>query len=158
MLGEATAPLAQQRHLVGERDGGWVDLECARPRDVAVGGLGRQLDAAAAGPARDLRHVPGLAHQVGRLFGPYIDGGGEADRAIDDDAHAHAEVRVVGRRLRMGVVEADGLAADPFDPQLGGLAAGSGIECRVGQGRKFVGGERHQPTGVGWRTGRPAAV
>ena len=33
---EAPAPLGQQRHLVGQRHGGRVDLECTRPRDVAV--------------------------------------------------------------------------------------------------------------------------
>ena len=31
-------------------------------------------------------------------------------------------------------------------------------ERGVRQRREFVGGERHQPTGVGWRTGRPAEV
>ena len=87
---------------------------------------------------------------------PHVDRGGEADRAVGHDAHAHAEVRVVGGRLGTGVVEAHGLAADPFDPQLGRLAARGGIERGIRQGGELVGGERHQPTGVGWRSGRPA--
>ena len=120
--------------------------------------LGRQLDAPATGPARDPRHLPGLAHQVGRLFGPDVDRGGEAHRAVDHDAHAHAEVRVVGRRLGLRVVETDRLAADALDPELGRLAAGGGVEGGIGQRRQVVGRERHQPTGVGWRTGSPAAV
>ena len=148
----------QQSDLVGQRHGGRVDLERARPRDVAVGRLGRQFDAPAAGPARDLCHLQGPANQVGRLLRPHVDRGGEAHRAVGDDAHAHAEVRVVGRRLGTGVVQAHRLAADPLDPQLGRLAAGGGVERGVRQCRELVGGERHQPTGVGWRSGRPAEV
>ena len=89
---------------------------------------------------------------------PHVDRGGEADRAVDHDAHAHAEVRVVGRRLGLGVVQADGLAADALDPQLGRLAAGGRVERGVRQRGELVGGQRHQATGVGWRTGSPAAV
>ena len=104
------------------------------------------------------RHLPGLAHQVGRLFGPDVDRGGEAHRAVDHDAHAHAEVRVVGRRLGLRVVQADGLAADALDPELGRLAPGGRGERGIGQGRQVVGRERHQSTGVGWRRGSPAEV
>ena len=57
-----------------------------------------------------------------------------------------------------GVVEADHLAADALDPELGRLAARGGVERGVGQRRELVGGERHQSTGVGWRSGSPAAV
>ena len=123
-----------------------------------MGRLGRQLDTAAARSTGDLCHVPGQAHQVGRLLRPHVDRGGEPDRAVDHDAHAHAEVRVVGRGLRKRVVETHRLAADPLDPQLGRLATGRGIERRVGQRRELVGSERHQPMGVGWRTASPAAV
>ena len=155
---EAPAPLGQQGDLVGQRHGGRVDLERTRPRDVAVRRLGRQFDAPAAGPARDPCHLQGPAHQVGRLLRPHVDRGGEPDRAVGHDAHAHAEVRVVGRRLGTGVVEAHGLAADSFDPQLGRLTARGGIERGIRQCREVVGGERHQPTGVGWRSGRPAEL
>ena len=55
-------------------------------------------------------------------------------------------------------MEADGLVADALDPELGRLAAGRGIECRIRQRGEVVGGERHQPIGVGWRTASPAAV
>ena len=111
-------------------------------------------------PARlgDPRHLHGPAHQVGRLLRPHVDRGGEPDRAVDHDAHAHAEVGVVGRRLGLGVVEADRLAPDALDPELGRLAAGGRVERGVGQAGEVVGGERHQSTGVGWRSGRPAAV
>ena len=123
-----------------------------------MGRFGRQFDAAAAGPAGDLGHLPGPAHQVGRLFRPHVDRGGEADRAVDHDAHAHAEFRVVGRRLGTGVVQADGLAADALDPKLGRLAAGGRVERGVRQRGELVGRKRHQATGVGWRTGSPAEV
>ena len=123
-----------------------------------MGRLGRQLDAPAARAGGDLGHLPGPAYQVGRLFGPHVDRGGEADRAVDHDAHAHAEVRIVGRRLGMGVVQADGLAANALDPQLGGLAPGGGVERGVRQRDELVGRQGHQATGVGWRTGRPAAA
>ena len=63
------------------------------------------------------------ADQVGRLLRPHVDGGGESDRAVDDHADAHAEVGVVGRRVRMRVVEAHRLAPDALDPELGRLAA-----------------------------------
>ncbi len=123
-----------------------------------MGRLGRQLDAPAARPARDLGHLAGLAHQVGRLGGPHVDRGGEADRAVDHDAYAHAEVRVVGRRLGPGVVQADGLVADALDPQLGRLATRRRVERGIRQGGELVGRQGHQATGVGWRTGSPAAV
>ena len=158
MLAEPPAPIGQQGDLVGQRHGGRVDLECARPGDVTVRRLGRQLDATTARPARHPGHLPGLAHQVGRLLRPHVDRGGEADRAIDHDAHAHAEVGVVGRRLGLGVVEADDLAADALDPQLGRLAPGGGVERGVRQRGELVGRQWHQTTGVGWRTGSPAAV
>ena len=58
----------------------------------------------------------------------------------------------------MGVVETDRLAADAFDPELGRLAAGRRIECGIRQCRQIVSPERHQPIGVGWRTGSPAEV
>ena len=158
VCGEPPTPLTQEGDFVGERNGGRIDLERARPRDVAVRRFGRQLDAAALCPAGDPCHLPGLADEVRRLLRPHVNRGGEADRAVDDDAHTHAEVRVVGRRLRMGVVQAYRLAANPFDPQFGRLAAAGGVERRIGQQGEFVGGEGHQPTGVGWRTERPAAV
>ena len=156
--GEATAPLRQQVHLVGQRHGGRVDHEGARPGDLTVRRLGRQLDAPAARPARDECHLPGPVHQVGRLFRPDVDRGGEAHRTVDNDAHAHAEVRVVGRRLGAGVMEAHRLAADALDPELGRLAARRGIERRAGQRGEVVGRERHQTMAVGWRTASPAAV
>ena len=59
VLAEAPAPLGEQGDLVGHRDGGRVDVERARPRDLAVRGLGRQLDAAAAGVAGDAAPSPG---------------------------------------------------------------------------------------------------
>ena len=93
-----------------------------------------------------------------RLLRPHVDRGGEPDRAVDHDAHAHAEVRVVRRRLGVGVVEADRLAPDALDPELGRLAAGGGAERGVGERGEIVGGQRHQAAGVGWRSGRPAAV
>ena len=128
-----------------------------RPRDVTVRRLGRQLDAPAPGPARDLRHLHGPTDEVGRLLWPHVDGGGEPHRAVDHHAHAHAEVRVVGGRLGMRVVETHHLAADALDPELGRLAAGGGPERGVGQRREVVRGEGHQATGVGWRSGSPAA-
>ena len=158
MLAEAPAPVGEQRDLVGQRHRGRVDLERAGPADVAVGRFGCQLHAAAARLARDPGHVAGLAHQVGRLLRPHVDRGGETDRAVDHDAHAHAEFRVVGRGLGVGVAQADGLAADALDPQLGGLTTGRRVERGISQGGQLVGGQRHQATGVGWRTGSPAAV
>ena len=35
---------------------------------------------------------------------------------------------------------------------------GGRVERGIRQGRQVVGRERHQPTGVGWRTGSPAEV
>ena len=123
-----------------------------------MGRLGRQLDAPAAGPAGDPRHLQGRADEAGRLLGAHVDRGGEPDRSVDHDAQAHAEFGVVRRRLGVRVVEADHLAPDALDPELGRLAARGRVERGVRQRRELVGRERHQATGVGWRTGRPAAV
>ena len=121
-------------------------------------GSGASSTASTPGPARHPGHLHGLPDEVGRLLRPHVDRGGEPDRAVDDHAHAHAEVGVVGRGLGLRVVEAHRLAPDALDPELGRLAAGGRSERGVGQGREIVGGQGHQATGVGWRNGRPAAV
>ena len=104
------------------------------------------------------RHLHGQPDEVGRLLRPHVDRGGEPHCAVAHDADAHTEFGVVRRRLGQGVVEAHGLAPDALDPELGGLAARGRVQRGVGERGEFVGGERHQGTGVGWRTGRPAAV
>ncbi len=165
-LAEAAAPPGEEGDLVGRRDGGGVDLEHARPRHLAVRRLGRQLDAAAARLAGDTGHLARLGHEVGGLFGPDVDRGGEAHRAVVHDAHTHAEVGAVRGGLWLRIVQAHDLAADALDAQLGGLAPRRGAERGVGQRGEFVGGERAHVGGgpvvgprggVGWRTGRPAA-
>ena len=55
-------------------------------------------------------------------------------------------------------MEADHLAADALHPELGCLAARRRVERGVGQRGEVVRRERHQATGVGWRSGRPAAA
>ena len=66
----------------------------------------------------------------------------------------------------LGVVQAQGVVPDAFDAQLGGVAAGAGVEHGVGQTGEVVGGEGAHVVGggvviprggVGWRTGSPAA-
>ena len=123
-----------------------------------MGRLGRQLDPPAARPAGDPRHLHGAGDEAGCLLGAHVDRGGVPDRSVDDHAQAHAEFGVVRRRLGVRVVEADHLAPDALDPELGRLAAPGRAERGIRQCRELVGGERHQARGVGWRTGRPAAV
>ncbi len=158
MARQPLTPLGEQSDLVGHRHGRRVDVEGARPGHCTVRGLGRQLDAPAAGCARDGRHLLGASNEVGRLLRPDVDRGGKPDRAVDNDAHAHAEFGVVRRGLGVGVVQAHDLAADALHPELRRLAARCGVERGIRERREFVRRERHQPTGVGWRTGRPAAV
>ncbi len=149
MATQAGAPLGQQARLVGHRHGGRVDLERARPADRTVRGFGGELHPTATGLVGEGGHLPGLADEVRRLLRPDVDRRGETHRTIDHDAHTHAEVGVVGRGLGQGVAQADCLATDALDPQLGGLATGGGVERGVGQSGELVGGKRHQGTGVG---------
>ena len=129
----------EQRHLVGQRHGDGIDLEGAGPGDLAVGGLGGQLDAPAAGPGRDPGGVDGLADQVGRRVGPHIDGGGEPDGAVDHDPHAHAELGVVrgalGRRRRAGGRDWERMRSTRSSA-VGAAGGGGGRERGVGQARR----------------------
>ena len=122
------------------------------------GGSGASSTAPAARPAGDPRHLHGTGDETGCLLGAHVDGGGVPDGSVDDHAQAHAEFGVVRRGLGVRVVEADHLAPDALDPELGRLAAPGCAERGVRQRRELVGGEGHQVEGVGRRTGRPAAV
>jgi hypothetical protein len=131
VLAEPATPLGEERDLVGHGDGRGVDGERARPVHLAVGGLRRQLDLAAAGMARHAGHLACLAHEAGRLLGAHIDRSGEADGAVLDDPYPHAEVGAVRRGLGLRVAQAQDVAPDAFHADLGGLTARGGVQCRI---------------------------
>ena len=146
---QAFAPVGEQSDLVGQWHRRRVDLEGARPCHLAVGGLGCKFDAASAGAARHARHLLGPGDEGARLLRSHVDGGGEPDGAIDDHAHAHAELGVIRRRLGVRVVQADRLVPDALDPELRRLAARGGAEGGVRQCREVVRVEWHQRGTVG---------
>jgi hypothetical protein len=147
---ELLGQLDEQRRLVRVRHVEGVDLVVGHPGGIGVDRLGGQLDAVGVDGGRDRRHGDGLLGQPHGLRRREDHAGGEAPRALVHHPDGEPQVLPVAEGLRAGVAQADVLRADPFDPDVGVLAAQVDGPGQGGVGQR---GQRQGEEGLVERAG-----
>ena len=128
-------PAGEQVDLLLGGDRERVDLVGGDPGDVAVGGLGGELDPLGVHRGGDLGDLDGVPRRVPRGLRRQVDRGGEPPRAVDDDADREPAVVGVGQRLKLPVGQREPLPAHALDPEVGVVRAKRprGIKRGVGE-------------------------